>query len=435
MTSPEVGTVTPANVCPDLETPTSDLGSNGDLTPSDVSTPTLPPEPFEPRFKVKVTDAVKNGDVLTYTVKTTEIVSEKECAVSREYEDFEFLHHCLVTSATSNGIILPPLPPKPVVDPKDAHVRSKKVLGNRSKILIGDEFHKDCKGLERYLRLLVNHRMLGISIYLDKFLTEKQAPERVNVKKGFFGKLSTILSEARKAHHRDVDEYFQTERDWSNQHSSVLKEVAEVRKLFLAFAISYSFTHTEKCMASSLFVITSNTMWLSEGLAGAFAHLSTALLLGGGVEEENLIRANKLLVKFSEALEDAKHGCDVDVFNDENTLGFHLDWSYRHAESLKEMLFHRTCLMVDYEEANRVLDKAKAHKHTEVARSNESVSKVAWPREVAYIDFLWGQIFGFRYFSITDYSWLLPAPRSICPDGISGGTVPVHLFRHAVSVR
>jgi len=29
------------------------------------------------------------------------------------------------------------------------------------------------------------------------------------------------------------------------------------------------------------------------GLAGAFAHLSTALLLGGGVEEENLIRANK----------------------------------------------------------------------------------------------------------------------------------------------
>jgi len=49
------------------------LGSNGDLTPSDVSTPTLPPEPFEPRFKVKVTDAVKNGDVLTYTVKTTEV--------------------------------------------------------------------------------------------------------------------------------------------------------------------------------------------------------------------------------------------------------------------------------------------------------------------------------------------------------------------------
>jgi len=35
-----------------------------------------------------------------------QIVSEKECAVSREYEDFEFLHHCLVTSATSNGIIV-----------------------------------------------------------------------------------------------------------------------------------------------------------------------------------------------------------------------------------------------------------------------------------------------------------------------------------------
>ena len=44
---------------------------------------------------------------------------------------------------------MPPLPAKPVVEPKDAHSRSKRQLGNRSKILMGDEFHKDCRSLAK----------------------------------------------------------------------------------------------------------------------------------------------------------------------------------------------------------------------------------------------------------------------------------------------
>lgn len=43
---------------------------------------------------------------------------------------------------------MPPLPPKPVVDPKEAEIRSKRQLGSASKVLIGDEFHKDCHALE-----------------------------------------------------------------------------------------------------------------------------------------------------------------------------------------------------------------------------------------------------------------------------------------------
>lgn len=44
---------------------------------------------------------------------------------------------------------MPPLPPRPVVKPHDAESKSKKQLGNSSKVLIADEFYKDCKSLER----------------------------------------------------------------------------------------------------------------------------------------------------------------------------------------------------------------------------------------------------------------------------------------------
>ena len=56
------------------ETPTSDFGSNGDITPSDASTPGTPHVPFQPKFKVKVTEPTKDGDVVHYTIKT--IVSQ-----------------------------------------------------------------------------------------------------------------------------------------------------------------------------------------------------------------------------------------------------------------------------------------------------------------------------------------------------------------------
>ena len=44
---------------------------------------------------------------------------------------------------------VPPLPLKPVVEAKGAENKSKQKLGNTSKVLIGDEFHKDCRGLEK----------------------------------------------------------------------------------------------------------------------------------------------------------------------------------------------------------------------------------------------------------------------------------------------
>ena len=44
---------------------------------------------------------------------------------------------------------IPPLPPKPLTEPKSVANQSKKQLGKSSQMLIGDEFHKDCRSLEK----------------------------------------------------------------------------------------------------------------------------------------------------------------------------------------------------------------------------------------------------------------------------------------------
>ena len=62
--------------------------------------------PFQPVYRVSVRDPVKNGDVVLYTVKTTKLSDDAEFAVTRHYEDFEYLHHCLHMQNPCDGIIV-----------------------------------------------------------------------------------------------------------------------------------------------------------------------------------------------------------------------------------------------------------------------------------------------------------------------------------------
>jgi hypothetical protein len=62
-----------------------------------------------------------------------------------------------------------------------------------------------------------------------------------------------------------------------------------------------------------------------------------------------------------------QEGFEVTAFNDEATLGLCLDWYSRSVESLNAMLTRRSALMVDYENANKNLDRAKPNKKEAVS--------------------------------------------------------------------
>ncbi|XP_064633470.1 sorting nexin-5-like [Lineus longissimus] len=295
---------------------------------------------FEPVFVyVKVGEPTKNGDVVKYSIVSQKVTEDESTAtVVRQYEDFEWLHHCMVTQNNLEGVIVPPLPPKPLVDPKITEKQTKEKLGSDTKLLKGDEYEKDSRNLEKYLKLVVTHSAFGTDATLDKFLRETEPPCRTNVKKGFFNKVTSAVNEVRKGGHKDVDEHFVKEKDWLNEYSIHIKSSATTF---------------------------SKTVSNQEKLAQGYLHLATALNLGGTLydeDDENGQTIHRLSVQLSEAYEDAKHGLLVDCANDELTMGHQLDLYARFVDAEKEMLFRRLCRLIEYEDANRAVEKAKPQK-------------------------------------------------------------------------
>lgn len=303
---------------------------------SSASTP-APPEPFEPKYNVRFTNQVtKDGDVVLYTIKVVPTNgSFEEHVIQRQFEDLEWLEHCLTTARNITGIIVPPLPSKPAITTQMAEAKSRKHLGDDTRTLIGDEFYKDCRAMEKYLNLVLVHSHFGQDPHLEEFLTKPEAPTRAKVKKGLFSRIADKM-ENRKSAHRDCDEFFQKERDWVTEYGDCLKSASE------------NFN---------------KMVYAQQRLCNSIGHLSTALNLGIGTNEGYSGVIHRLLARWSEGLTDFKSGLEVQSFNDDCILGSTLELYSRYVEAEKDMLFRRTCLLVDYENANRNMDKAKGNKY------------------------------------------------------------------------
>jgi len=91
------------------ESPASDEVEKSDVPSSDASTPLHEGTyvPFQPVYTVSVSDPVKNGDIVQYTVMTTKLADDTDVVVvTRQYEDFEYLHHCLQAQNPNDGLIV-----------------------------------------------------------------------------------------------------------------------------------------------------------------------------------------------------------------------------------------------------------------------------------------------------------------------------------------
>ncbi|KAL4229785.1 hypothetical protein ACF0H5_010176 [Mactra antiquata] len=307
-----------------------------DLSSPESSPSRIPSIPHHPRFRVTVPEAVKNGEVLQFTLKVYKWDADEEiCEILREYGDIEWLHHTIITQVDIDGVIVPPLPHRPEVDAKAAESKSKKQLGNDSRIVIPDEFSRDCRQIEKYLRLLLAHEAFSKDKNIEKFLCDKDAPIKTKVTYGFFSRMSSAVETARKEHHRDIDEFFAKKRQWCTTYLKAVKDTSnDFNKMVNA----------------------------QYRLATSFREFSAALQFGGVNRDLTTLTVNKYLTTLADAAENSKHGLEVLCKNDEKTLGFQVDLFARYLESVRDMLFRRTCLMVEYEDANKALEKAKPAK-------------------------------------------------------------------------
>ncbi|XP_074489262.1 sorting nexin-5 [Sebastes fasciatus] len=278
---------------------------------------------------IKVTEALKEGDTLTFLVVSQKLSGTGEYHVARTYEDFEWLQQHLFSQEDVpgiQGVIFPPLPAKAQVN------ASAKVMKQLGFLCLG-EWQPYCKALETFLRQVAAHSILGKNKAVETFLTSSDPPGRQRVRKNLFNRLSQAVEEMRKEGHKDVDEFFQTERD----HNLVLT--------------SYVKTAAERFL---------DVVQTEQKIAVACGHFSAALHICVEPGEDPDKQAfTKACVKLSEVFESMKKNMASVAENNVSTLGLGLDLESRCQEAEKEMLFRRTCKLVEVETARRNAEKAK----------------------------------------------------------------------------
>ncbi|XP_072540589.1 sorting nexin-5 [Salminus brasiliensis] len=284
---------------------------------------------------IRITDITQDADTLTFAITSQKTSSSAGVCVFRTYEDFEWLQQSLFSQEDVpglHGVIFPPLPGKPL--PSTSHTQAK-VLKQLGFLALGDEWRIYRMALELYLQQVAAHTTLNKSKALYGFLSSSESPGKQRGKKGIFDRLSQAMEEIRKDGHKDVDKFFQSERD-SSTHLSVLFKVS-----------------TEKFL---------DTVLTKQKLAVACGHFSTSLHLCVNHDNPAAVTFSRICLKLSDIIEAVKVNFEKVSDNDISTLGLALDLESRYQEAKKEMLFRRTCKLVELEAANRNSERAKPNK-------------------------------------------------------------------------
>lgn len=292
---------------------------------------------------IKIVEVLKEGDVLTFLIVSQKLTGTGEYHVTRTYDDFEWLQQHLFSQEDVpgiQGVIFPPLPAKA---PLNVSTKALKQLG----FLSLGEWQLYSRALETFLRHVATHGTLSRNGAVEAFLTSTGPPGRHRPKKNLFNRLSQAVDGMRKEGYKDVDDFFQNEREHNLVQTGFTK------------------TAVEKFL---------DVVQTQQKIAVACGHFATALHLcveaGDDPEREAF---SKLCVRLSEVLESMKKNATLAAGNDACTLGLALDLESRYQEAKREMLFRRTSKLVELEAAKRNADKAKPPKKTAL----EEVKKTA----------------------------------------------------------
>ncbi|XP_034022620.1 LOW QUALITY PROTEIN: sorting nexin-6 [Thalassophryne amazonica] len=294
---------------------------------------------------IKVTDVLKDGETLTFVVVSQKHSGMGEYHVHRTYDDFEWLQQHLFSQEDVpgiHGVIFPPLPPKAQLN------ASGKVLKQLGFLSLG-EWQPYSTALETFLHQVAAHSLLSKNKAVEIFLTSSEPPGKDKVRKNIFNRLSQAVEEMRKEGHKDVDSSFKLNCDHNLLLTGLTKTAAE---RFL------------------------DVVQTEQKIAVACGHFSAALHLcvepGDDPDKQDF---SKTCVKISEVFELIKKNMSSVAENNVCTLGFGLDLESRCQDAEKEMLFRRTCKLVEMETAIRNAEKAKPVKKAAMEELKKAAEK------------------------------------------------------------
>lgn len=265
------------------------------------------------------------------------VIKSQGHTVTRTFHDFQFLNQQLFhTGQCLHGYILPPFPEE-----------RQTAQGNQ---LPGyGHFLSDEHQLTFWLQHVLDHPVFGKSGLLEPFLTEDNIPPPGKISKpsGIIKSIQDTI-DSRKFAHKDCDVFFQKERDWSIKVHELMQVATE------AFNSSVNARHS---------------------LSQVLAHLSAALSLPVGDNAGLNKVALQINLAFSKAIDGYREYVEAETINGASTLGSNLLLWTRFMDSEREMLKQRTCLLVDYETANRNYDRARYQRRPEIEEAKHNAER------------------------------------------------------------
>ncbi|XP_040105206.1 sorting nexin-5-like [Oryx dammah] len=300
----------------------------------------------DPSLQIDMPDALSERDKVKFTVHTKTTLptfQSPEFSVTRQHEDFVWLHDTLIETTDSAGLIIPPAPTKPDFDGTREKMQK---LGEGEGSMTKEEFAKMKQELEVeylavfkktvsshevFLQRLSSHPVLSKDRNLHVFLEYDQdlSVRRKNTKM-FGGFLKSVVKSADEVLFsgvKEVDDFFEQEK---------------------TFLINYYNRIKDSCAKADRMTRS------HKNVADDYIH-TTACLHSLALEEPTVIKKLKVAELFEKLRKvESRVSSDEDLKLTELLRCYMLN-----IEAAKDLSYRRTKALINYENSNKALDKAR----------------------------------------------------------------------------
>ncbi|XP_077797012.1 sorting nexin-6 isoform X1 [Macaca mulatta] len=374
-------------------------------------------------LQVDISDALSERDKVKFTVHTKSSLpnfKQNEFSVVRQHEEFIWLHDSFVENEDYAGYIIPPAPPRPDFDASREKLQK---LGEGEGSMTKEEFTKMKQELEaEYLAIfkktvamhevflcrVAAHPILRKDLNFHVFLEYNQdlsvrGKNKKEKLEDFFKNMVKSADGVIVSGVKDVDDFFEHERTFLLEYHNRVKD---------ASAKSDRMTRSHKSAADDYNRIGSSLYALgtqdSTDICKFFLKVSE---LFDKTRRQGLAMLPRLvsnswpqaviLPQPPRVLElqkiEARVSADEDL-----KLSDLLKYYLRESQAAKDLLYRRSRSLVDYENANKALDKARA-KNKDVLQAETSqqlccqkFEKISESAKQELIDFKTRRVAAFR---------------------------------------
>ncbi|XP_052041817.1 sorting nexin-6 isoform X1 [Apodemus sylvaticus] len=311
-------------------------------------------------LQVDISDALSERDKVKFTVHTKSSLpnfKQNEFSVVRQHEEFIWLHDSFVENEDYAGYIIPPAPPRPDFDASREKLQK---LGEGEGSMTKEEFTKMKQELEAEYLAIFKKTVAMHEVFLCRVAAHPILRKDLN--------FHVFL----EYNQDDVDDFFEHERTFLLEYHNRVKD---------ASAKSDRMTRSHKSAADD------------------YNRIGSSLYALGTQDSTDIC---KFFLKVSE-LFDKTRKIEARVSADEDLkLSDLLKYYLRESQAAKDLLYRRSRSLVDYENANKALDKARA-KNKDVLQAETSqqlccqkFEKISESAKQELIDFKTRRVAAFR---------------------------------------